>query len=328
MEDVRDVIVDALATEIAAGQLKTKMESAYADLSSEYTRYGGAVAVAKDEEKELPDPPKRLVDLEPVAEQYGLTLERGALLTQQQMLSESVVGKSRTVESGGRGAAYVYQLAFSKQLEMYEPVLTNDDPSRDWPSEWYLIVKVEDQPQTTPPLEEVRKDVVEAWRRQKAAKLALEKAQEFAQALDASTASFDDFFSTRNIETLTTDSFSRREFPSAPGQGEAPLLSSGFGLENVGAEFMDQAFELDEDKAAALLNFDHSTAYVIKLHTRERTDAELRQIFLAEANGWPGMRETLFVRFQTFNSTMYQQLWESIGREFDEDWLERQRNRE
>lgn len=324
LEEVRDEVVDMLATEMAAEKLRSQMEAAYADLRSTYGRYGAAVAMAEDEETTPPEAPQRLVDLQPVAEQYELVYEKSPLMTQRELAAESIVGLSRSVEATGRVAPAVYQLVFDEDLGLYEPILTNENPASDWQGDWYLVLKVEDQPSGTPELEEVRDQVVETWKRRQAAAKAMNEAAKLADEFVAAEQGFEEFFESRDIEVVTTDLFSRKEFPNGPGQNEAPLLTTGFGLENVGAEFLEDVFALEGDKAKALLNFDNSIAYVVQIRNRERTEEELRELFLREANAWPGMRETLAVRLNQFDTKVQQQLWDSINREFNPEWLERQ----
>ena len=63
-----------------------------------------------------------------------------------------------------------------------------------------------------------------------------------------------------------------------PQLGEAPPL------EAVGTEFMTKAFQLEPGEVVALLNHDQTQACVIRLATRQRTLAQLRSQFLADAN--------------------------------------------
>jgi hypothetical protein len=52
---------------------------------------------------------------------------------------------------------------------------------------------------------------------------------------------------------------------------------------------MAALFGLGEDDKLALLNHDRSHAYVVQLHQRERTEEQMRQQFLGEANRWYGV---------------------------------------
>lgn len=320
LEEVREDIITILATDEAVGKLTEAMEAAYADLSREYNQYGGQLNEAIDKDEPPPEAPVRLTDLQAVADQYGLVFERGALLTQHELATESIIGRARTLEQNGQP---VYQLAFARDL--YEPFLTNEDPTREWQGDWFLVVKVEDEARRTPPLEEVRQEAVDAWKRDQAAQLALKKAEELAGEAKESTADFKEFFDVRSFDTVTTDMFSVLEFPNGPGQGERPLMASGFGLENVDGEFHEQVFALEDDEIATMLNFDRSAAYIVKISTRGRTKEELRNLFLAEANGWAGMRDMLFLRQRQFTSNLNDQWRQATNLEFDDEWLQRQR---
>ena len=251
-----------------------------------------------------------------------MVFEKGALLTQREMATESIVGLARAV--GERAAPPVYQLAFGR-LALFEPQLTNEDPSREWQGDWYLVMKVEDEPRTTPSLEEIRGEVVDAWKLKEAGKLALAKAKELAEELKESTTDLRNFFDVRNYETLTTDMFSRLEFPTGPGQGQAPRLSADFGLEKVGADFLDRVFNAKGDEPLAMLNFDQTIAYVVRVRQRQRGPDEMRSLFVTEANSWPGMQETITIRRQRFNAELNERIRTAVELEYDEQWLARLR---
>jgi hypothetical protein len=172
---------------------------------------------------------------------------------------------------------------------------------------------------------------VQAWKRAEAAKLAEKKAKELAAEVTKSGAPFDQFFfAERGFEVIKpTAFFSWRSYPvGRAGAGTPPGLSEVPELTNVGPEFMETAFSLTDKEAAALLNYDHSAAYVIRLDRRQYTEEELRKLFLEEEGGWPGRIDMMNEHYSMFNSAVEKEILEErAGLELDEDWLERRAER-
>ena len=76
---------------------------------------------------------------------------------------------------------------------------------------------------------------------------------------------------------------------------------------------MTQAFDLKPEQKTALLNHDHSNAYLLQLDRRELTEAEMRQQFLAEANSWYGGRVMNSARWGASQRQLLGQLSKQTG---------------
>jgi hypothetical protein len=315
LEKVRDDIRKTLATEKANEELERIMGEAAAQLQAEYNAYGTQVAGAKDTGKKPPQPPAKLTDLKWLADQYGLTYEKTAPLTIRE-LYETAVGKAGDVASQ---RVSVTQAAY-QTLELFEPML-----ARELEGDWYLVMKIEDTPRRIPEFTEVREQVVQAWKRAEAAKLAEKKAKELAAEVEKSGAPFDQFFfAERGFEVIKpTAFFSWRNYPvGRAGAGTPPGLSEVPELKNVGPEFMEAAFALEGKEAVGLLNFDKSVAYVIRLDRKQYTDEELKQLFLEEESTWPGRIDMTNEHYAIFNNAVEKEILEErAGLEFNEEWL-------
>ena len=289
LEEVSEEIRRLLANDKAVLELKSLVESAFGDLTTVYNRYGGEVIEARSEERELPQAPPRLADLTAMAKEKKLISEETVLLSAREM-SETAVGKAVDAQTGKR---VVTQAAFT-DLRLYEPLL-----AQDLDGYWYLVVKVEDQPSRVPELEEVRDQVAAAWKASEAAKLALAKGEELAQEAQESGKSLEAFFTDGDYEVTTTDLFSWFTFGNTPVEMQrGPRLGDAPPLSAVDNTFMQKAFDLKSDDVVALLNFDRSNAYVLKLATRERTEEELRTAFLSEINNSQAVRILFSMRTQ------------------------------
>ena len=319
LEKVRDDIRQTLATDRAVEELEQVIAQAAAQVQSQYNRYISAVAEAEELQKKTPKPPETLANLQSLAEAHGLTFEKTAPLTPREMI-ETPVGMAA---DDATQRMSVTQAAFFS-LDMYEPLLAKD---RD--GDWYLVMKIEDEPKRVPPFEEVRDQVASAWRHREAAKLAEKKAQDLAEEAEEAEQPFDQFFTSKGYEVVKqTAFFSWLSYPAGSmGMGNPPELSEIPELSHIGPDFMAAALGLDGNETLGLMNFDRSAAYVIRLASREHPVEDLRERFLAEENGWQGRQDMLRQHAYLFNSAVVKDLDERSGLKYDEEWLAQQQER-
>lgn len=286
LDEVRDQIRRTLAEQRAAEQLSNLMTTLHSQLNGEFTKYFGERLAAETAEREPPAPPAALTDLAPLAAQHGLThLATGPLSWLE--LRKLPVGTSGDVDN----QTELFRLLFgSTDVEMYQPVLTEDIPGNR-----YLVVKVSDTPGRVPELAEVRDQVVHAWKLQKAAELAQKRAEELAKkAQEAKSSLADALANESNVSVIRTDPFSRYTggdvaFVGGRTQQQPFRLSEPTGIVAAGPSFMDKVFSLKEGEVGAVLNHDQSIAYVVRVVQHELSEEELRNAYLAEANNWPGI---------------------------------------
>jgi hypothetical protein len=318
LDKVSDVIRETLARDKAVQELQSSMDQAVAKLQSEYNRYGRDLVAAREAKKKEPKAPAKLKNIDWLAAETGLVAETTAPLTIRE-LSETPVGKAADEQTGRisvTGAAFY-------SLKPYEPFLAHE-----LEGDWYLVAKVEDTPKRVPEFDEVRDQVAAAWKRIEAAKLAEKKAKELAAEADASTEPFHTFFKGKGIETKNTELFSRRQYAVSPGLGNPPELGNVPELKNVGPEFLEAAFALDGEKSVAVLNFDHSVAYVIRLNSRQYTTEELKKLFLEEVTSWPGYQDMREERRRMFEQAVNDRILKDVaGFKFDPDWAAEQQKR-
>jgi peptidyl-prolyl cis-trans isomerase D len=120
----------------------------------------------------------RAEDLKVLAAKEGLTHEMTPLLTREQAESYGQIAAAEVglrPFSGGRKFA---PEMFDPKTALYEPVDLSDALQRR-----YLARKIEDHPPRVPPLDEIRPEVVLAWKTEKARPKAEKAAQDFAAAV-------------------------------------------------------------------------------------------------------------------------------------------------
>jgi hypothetical protein len=287
LEDVRDVIRRELAERRAAEQLNELVNNLASQLNAAFNTYFGQVLDAQAEERDPPSPPAGLADLAPLAKEHGLEHGQTGPLSLLEM-RDTPVGKSGDSETG---AALWQNLFLARDLELYQPITTVDiDGNR------YVAMKTSDTPDRVPEFAEVKDDVLRAWKQQQAAELALKHADEQVKKAKEAGSTLADFFAAQQpVEVVRTDPFSQYTGGDVAIVGgelqQQPFrLSEPDGIVAAGPAFLRRVFELNEGEVAAVLNHDHSIAYVIRLVEHQNSPDELRSAYLAEANTWPGLR--------------------------------------
>ncbi|CAN0380890.1 unnamed protein product, partial [Ectocarpus sp. 4 AP-2014] len=148
----------------------------------------------------------------------------------------------------------------------------------------------------TPELDEVRDQVVAAWKRTQAAVLAQEKAVELAKEIGPTGQSLEDYFAdagedaTKPASIEETDAFALLTIGQvAPSARQIPLrLSQPAPLVAPGPELLQGVFDIGEGEVGAVLNHDHSIAYLLRIAQRIGSEDELRREFLRDGDRWMG----------------------------------------
>lgn len=284
LEDVKDTIRRRLAETKAFENQLDKMADLISPLKGAYDDYIIAKIDAKEsgggEEANMPLPADILANLKPFAEERGLEFAETADLSLLE-LRESTIGRTMARSKGDPRdprSSQLWYLAFGEGLlKLYEPVVTYDGQGNG-----YLVVKVLDEPRKEPQIDEIRDEVVKAWKLDQAAELALKRAEEIATEAGPQGLSLRDFLAGESdIDVEETDPFGwYTELNFNPETGRRPLrLSTPEPLEAVGPEFMETVFSLEPGKLGAVLNHDHSIAYVVRVQHMEPL-SQLRQNFL------------------------------------------------
>jgi hypothetical protein len=287
LDEVRDEIRTRLARDRVNEQLADLIAQLQSQINGEFTGYFGVRLDAESAGQTLPAPPAALTDLAPLATQHGLKHGKTGPMSWLEM-RDTPVGASGDIETGRE----LYRILFATEdLAPYQPISTQDlDGNR------YLAMKTSDTPDRVPALEEKRDEVVRAWKLQKAAERAQKHAENLAKQAQEANKPLTDFFAgNQSVPVIRTDPFSRYTGGSISRDFQGQLqqqpfrLSEPDGIVAAGPDFMDKVFSLKDGEVGAVLNHDHSTAYVVRIAEHlQQTDA-LRDTYLTEAGNWPGM---------------------------------------
>lgn len=266
-EQVRDILANALAEERAQNEIgdifnRVKKEELY-PFADRYLTAVEDQAESKDASVPLPKPQ----DLTDIARREGLTREITPPLTLEAaqkygQVSEAEIGLSRF--SGGRRFT---EEVFDPKTLMFEPFeLTSGSGTR------FLVRKIEDSAPRVPSLDEIRPEVVDAWKREQARDLARKAAETYAENLRKEGGQIkDEIVEGRPI--IVTEAVAKMQ-PGMPlpdqffQNGPAvPSLLPEFPY--PGEELRDAIFGLKEGEVAIAPNAPKSSYFVVALDRRE-----------------------------------------------------------
>ncbi|QDT68335.1 periplasmic folding chaperone [Planctomycetes bacterium MalM25] len=314
LEEVADEIRQRLATERAAERMQEKVNRIKLQLDDQFVEYFDAILVAQENGEEAPAAPDSLANLQPLAEQEQLELTEVDQASQLQ-LRETDFG--RTVATDLTPSGPIWFLAFrSEGLDLYQPFVSYDiDGNR------YICLITERYEGETPKLEDVREQVVAAWKRVQAAELSEKKAEEVAAQITESGKTIADYFAQADeplvpvADVQETDTFSLLSLGRiAPNARQVPLrLSQPEPLVAAGPELLEAAFGIEPGEVIAHLNHDHSIAYLLRIAQRIGTEDELRSNFIRDGDRWVGAGPLMQARAQNKISALLGDLLEGSG---------------
>jgi hypothetical protein len=322
LEEVKEEIRRRLAMNLAVERITEKMSRVKRELEDSFYAYEDELLRIdeKDAEAKKPAVPAKLTDLKPLAEKEQLELVVVDQASRME-LRETPVGASFTVDAATNSAIPVWYTAFlSEDLPLYQPLLTRDAEGNN-----YLTLVTERYPGVTPKLEDVREQVVAAWKREKAAELALKKAEEYAKAASEKGGSLTDFFAGMENSPVAADDIKETDAFAyltigriAPNSRQVPLqMSQPEPLVAAGPELLQGVFELKPGQVGAELNHDRSIAYVLRIAERIGSEEELRREFLRDGDRWLGAEALNTQRARTKVMALVGNLLEESGLEWE-----------
>lgn len=307
LDEVRDQIRRLLAEEKASSQLKQLTDRLDGQLNAVYTKYFSDRLDASAAEEPTPEPPAELKNLEQLAEKEQLTYEKTGELSLLD-LRDTPLGKTVVAdETASQQIPLWYQVLREGEVEDFEPFVTYDSSGNR-----YVVMRIKNTPRETPELDEVRDQVVRAWKMQKAADLALAEAEKLAKEAEEKGVPLAEFFSgNEEIEVVETDPFSWLTFGmvSPTTRTVEFRLGDAEPLEAAGPVFMEKVFNLKPRELGAVLNHDQTVAYIVRIVQHLSSKAELRQDFLAEGTSWYGLPTMTQQRSQKVGNALYLDLF-------------------
>ena len=268
--EVRGMLAPRLAEEKAQSEILDKFTQIK---EAEMIPFADKYLAALDEQEEakkqgngssvvLPTPR----DLKAIADREGLNYEKTPLLSRQDVnrlgqISTAEVGL--TPLSGGR--KFVDEM-FDPKTGLYEPIeLTDVLGTR------FLVRKVKDEPPHVPTLEQVRSEVIVAWKMAQARPLAEKAASELASQIKAKGATLKDpkvdGFRVESIPPITR---SQTSFMPTSMFEPSPVVETPIpDVPHAGEAFRDAYFGLQAGSVDVAPNQPRTVYYVMTLDRRE-----------------------------------------------------------
>ena len=268
--DVRDILAPRLTDEKAQTEIQDKFDNIKnTDMLPFVDQYLAALDEQEDTKKQA-NPPKiglpTPTDLKSAADREGLGYEKTGLLSRDEAEKHGQVSTAEvglTPLSGGR--RFVDEI-FDLKTGIYEPVeLTDILGTR------FLVRKLKDEPPHVPPLDEVRSQVVLAWKTAKARPLARKAAEELAAQVKAGKETLKEP-KVQSYRVFTVPAITRTQTSMMPtSMYELPPVVETQ-IPNVplaGNAFRDAYFDLQPGAPAVAPNQPKSSYYVMALDRRE-----------------------------------------------------------
>jgi peptidyl-prolyl cis-trans isomerase D len=268
--EVRSYLASSLADEKAQAEIGTRFGKVKDEVMiPDADAYFDALDEINEAKKEGKTPnvkipqPRPLKDL---ATKEGLQYEITPLLNREQAeiygeISGAEVGSTR--QGGGRKFAVE---VFDPKTSLYEPFELTDLLNRH-----FLARKIEDREPRVPPLDEVKSEVIAAWKREQARPLADQAAREYAEKVTKDGGKIkEDAVNGRPVIATPLRTRMQPGFP-IPGQmlqSGPPTLSEIPELPNAGDAVRDAIFSLEPGRVLVAPNQPKTVYYVLTLNDR------------------------------------------------------------
>jgi len=251
--------------------------------------------------------------IEELASSLGLTADRMPMVDALEA-RDYELGEAFSLEftSWPPQRIYFSDVAFSGDVRLYDPAEISGGMS----GVEFLYWKTDDRPAYTPDLDEVRDEVVAAWKRIEARRVAraeAEKLQRLAAKADQPLATV---LADKDIDVVETNEFAWMSTGNMPMGMSPPTVSQVDGVTSAGPDFMKAAFALQPGEVGVAMNEPQSIVYVLRMLNEVPTEDELRDDFLSA--GIPP--EVMYISYAESLTTM-RDWYEDLEKDFGVKWL-------
>jgi len=294
LEEVKEEIRDRLAQPIAQDKLTNALNEFRGALQEEFSEYRDMT----DEERDGLNPYENL-GLEALANDLQLTFGVMPLSDRIEasllpLASEASVTRYSydPVTQVRRETVSMVTLAFNSSQINYSPMefpgASSPTVFQDKTEQQYLFWKTDQQDGYAPELNDVRDLVIKRWKAKEASKLAKEKAQRIADAVE-NVETFRAAAEENGKEIFVAENVTFYDQLSAMMPGQGLQLGTISGIENISYDTMNDLFGIAVRESGVIGNSDESIQYVTYV-TQDAENAEaLRQNFLTTIKGSQGL---------------------------------------
>jgi hypothetical protein len=237
-------------------------------------------------------------------------------------LSEIPLGQAGVPTDDGASQTKIplTQYAFSGQLERFQPVLAEGDDGNK-----YLAWKVGEKTEYVPKLDEVRAEVVRAWKLIEARKLAEAEAKRIAAKAKKMALPLDKALGDEGLPVLFSPPFTwlTRGNVSQFDFSAQSRLSEISGIEGADNDFMKKIFSMKQGEIEVLENFPKSAYYVVRLAQKVTPTDTLRENYLRDEQTHPFLRPWDRQAQQEVLYEVYQALIDEVELDAHVTWHEK-----
>jgi hypothetical protein len=274
LEEVKDEI----RRDIARRQAPEKMDAVLELFRPQLRRYFDDLQVwmveYEDKQQDAATPPRPTVpDAAAWAKENDLVFETTPLMSNFELAQEDL-GQSVVIADGRPLVTEAFDV-----LEDYKPVVTADRLGNR-----YLAWRVKATTERIPKLEEIRQQVITAWKMEGARELARKEAQRLADMVrSASQPMADVLTKEKGYNVIRSDPFSWYTVGPVPGGRQMRIrLSQVYGVDGAGMDFMKAVFQLEEGQVDVAENHAQTICYVVRLASREQSRSAMHEDFLRD----------------------------------------------
>ncbi len=266
--------VEAAIRNTLAGQKAVKrMDEALTKAREKMVKYGSAWITwdaRHDRDKSLVQP--QPLDFDAIAQELNLSTHTTELLSARELSMVEGIGESFL----GRDPFVAY--AFGS-WQLFQAVMSIDNANNQ-----YLAWKIDQRPARVPKLDEIRDDVVRAWKMIEARKPAFEHAKSLKESAEKDKMTLAQLAERDKLAELNPPEFSWLTYGSTPAYNNRtpPRLSQVEGVEDAGNGFMQAIFSLQDAGIGVAFNNPQTICYAAQVKQFEPGLEVLRRTFLAD----------------------------------------------
>ncbi|MFM2096221.1 MAG: hypothetical protein RIS70_3345 [Planctomycetota bacterium] len=262
LEEVQDQVATLLAKPRAQKELDRRAEAVKRKVDQfgrEYHEW-----VQYQDETDFKGKPEPTLDVDALAKEFGVESVEIPLVDQMYFLKHEL------------GNRMFLDEAFSPRLQKNRPQqfkTSNESAAYVW---W----KTDERAEETPELKSIRDEVVAAWKKQEAVKLAKEDAKSRAKEAEGKESLKAAFGEPLSDKVSETPEFTWIASVLPMMLGGTPSLGEVEGVDTPGNEFMEAVFALKEGEVGVAVNFPQTYAYVVRLAKESMNESDRRERFL------------------------------------------------
>ena len=273
-EEVREEIARSLVLTSARETMQTAVATVERPMQKYYTDFSVhqvAVEMKDPSAKEAPVRP----DVKRLAEAAGLPYRQTGMIDIVEII-RTPLGRSRAMS----GESFADQV-FSDKLTLFQPIRSMDFDFTAGKVSEFLVWKVEDKKPYIPSLADVRDEVVKAWKKEKAEKLAETDASAIVTKLKTSggTEGWKAVLSETQLPLLVQPTL----FTWMSGADQFnPFLTEVEGIDTAGPEFMQKVFATPANEMVVTTNGPRTVYYAVKVVEFLPAQTELEKRFASD----------------------------------------------